>query len=96
MAMPAASVAACCSAMPTSWKRSGKRSWNGSRPVGPGMAAVMAWIRGSASAAAMSASENALRCSPSAPPSRQADRVIGSNTAGASWRFFSSSSSAGL
>ena len=36
IAMPAAPVTACCSAMPTSKKRSGKRAWNGSRPVGPG------------------------------------------------------------
>ena len=50
MAMPAAAVTACCSAIPTSVKRSGKRASNGSRPVGPGMAAVMATIRGSASA----------------------------------------------
>ena len=50
MAMPAAAVTACCSAIPTSMKRSGKRAWKGSRPVGPGMAAVMATIRGSDSA----------------------------------------------
>ena len=36
MAMPAAAVTACCSAMPTSKKRSGKRSSNGSRPVESG------------------------------------------------------------
>ena len=40
--MPAAPVTACCSAMPTSKKRSGKRSWNGMSPVGPGIAAVIA------------------------------------------------------
>ena len=50
MAMPAAEVTACCSAMPTSTNRSGKRASKGSRPVGPGIAAVMATIRGSASA----------------------------------------------
>ena len=50
MAMPAAAVTACCSAMPTSTNRSGNRASNGSRPVGPGMAAVMATIRRSASA----------------------------------------------
>ena len=59
MAMPAAAVASCCSAMPTSKKRSGNRAWKGSRPVGPGMAAVRATIRGSSSAAASSACENA-------------------------------------
>jgi len=51
MAIPAAAVTACCSAMPTSTNRSGKRSWNARSPVGPGIAAVMATIRGSASAA---------------------------------------------
>ena len=40
MAMPAADVTACCSAMPTSRNRSGNRSWNGMSPVEPGMAAV--------------------------------------------------------
>src|SRR5674476_147096 len=38
MAMPAAAVTACCSAMPTSKNRVGNRSWNPSRPVGPAMA----------------------------------------------------------
>jgi len=42
IAMPAAAVTACCSAMPTSKKRLGKRSWNPRSPVGPAMAAVMA------------------------------------------------------
>ena len=51
MAMPAAEVTSCCSAMPTSKKRSGKRAWKGSSPVGPGMAAVSATIRSSSSAA---------------------------------------------
>ena len=46
MAIPAAAVTACCSAMPTSTNRSGNRASNGSRPVGPGIAAVMATIRG--------------------------------------------------
>ena len=55
MAMPAADVAPCCSAMPTSKKRSGKRAWKASSPVGPGMAAVMPHNRGSSSAAARSA-----------------------------------------
>ena len=59
IAMPAAAVTACCSAMPTSKKRSGKRAWKGSSPVGPGIAAVMATTRGSRSATASSASENA-------------------------------------
>src|SRR5215471_156636 len=34
IAMPAAPVTACCSAIPTSKNRSGKRSWNGKRPDG--------------------------------------------------------------
>jgi hypothetical protein len=46
MAIPAADVTACCSAIPTSWKRSGKRSLKGMSPVGPGMAAVMACTAG--------------------------------------------------
>ncbi len=46
MAIPAAAVTSCCSAMPTSKNRSGKRAWKGSRPVGPGMAAVRATISG--------------------------------------------------
>ena len=50
MAMPAAAVTACCSAMPTSTKRSGNRASKGRSPVGPAMAAVMATIRGSDSA----------------------------------------------
>ena len=50
MAMPAAAVTACCSAMPTSWNRSGKRRANDSKPVGPGIAAVMAWTCGWSSA----------------------------------------------
>ena len=59
MAMPAAAVTACCSAMPTSKNRSGKRSSNGSRPVESGMAAVMATSSGRCSASLMSASVNA-------------------------------------
>ena len=59
IAMPAAPVTACCSAMPTSKKRSGKRSWNGMRPVGPGMAAVMATRSGRCSASLSTASANA-------------------------------------
>jgi hypothetical protein len=59
MAMPAAAVTACCSAMPTSMNRSGKCCWNGSSPVGPGIAAVIATIRGSSSAALITASANA-------------------------------------
>ena len=41
-ARPAAEVMACCSAMPTSKKRSGNSAPNLSRPVGPAMAAVIA------------------------------------------------------
>jgi len=50
MAMPAAAVTACCSAMPTSKKRSGKRLENSSRPVPSVMAAVMPTMRESFSA----------------------------------------------
>ena len=91
IAIPAAPVTACCSAMPTSKKRSGKRAWNGSRPVGPGIAAVTATIRGSASASFTMASAKAW-----VYPVGTAfgGPVMGSNT-GASWRCFSSSSSAG-
>ena len=59
MAMPAAAVTACCSAMPTSKNRPGNRSWNGIRPVGPGMAAVMATRRLSCSASLITASAKA-------------------------------------
>ncbi len=59
MAMPAAAVASCCSAMPTSKKRSGNRDWKASSPVGPGMAAVSATMRESSSAAVSSAREKA-------------------------------------
>ena len=57
--MPAAEVTACCSAMPTSMSRPGKRSPNGSRPVESGMAAVMATSSGRASASLIIASLNA-------------------------------------
>ena len=56
IASPAAKVTACCSAMPTSKKRSGKRCANSSRPVDDAIAAVIATIRSSASAASQSAS----------------------------------------
>ena len=42
MARPAAEVAACCSAMPTSKVRSGKRCWNSRSPTGCSIAAVIA------------------------------------------------------
>ena len=67
MAMPAADVTSCCSAMPTSKNRSGKRAWKESSPVGPGMAAVSATIRGSSSATASRAWEKA---SPYRSPAR--------------------------
>ena len=57
--MPAAEVTACCSAMPTSMSRPGKRSPKGSRPVESGMAAVMATSSGRASASLIIASLNA-------------------------------------
>ena len=77
--------------MPTSKKRSGKWASNGNSPVGPGIAAVIATILGSASASLMIASANAC-----VYPVGTAlgGPVTGSNT-GASWRCFSSSSSAG-
>ena len=59
MAIPAAEVTACCSAMPTSNMRSPKRSPNGSRPVESGMAAVMATSSGRASPSATIALEKA-------------------------------------
>ena len=43
MAMPAAEVTACCSAMPTSKRRSGNRSPKGNSPVESGIAAANAW-----------------------------------------------------
>ena len=90
--MPAAAVTACCSAMPTSKQRSGKRSANGSRPVEPGMPAVMATISGGLSASLMSASVKApVYDEPLAPTGTP---VSGSN-APMSWRRFSSSLSAG-
>ena len=65
--------------------------WNGSRPVGPAIAAVMATMRASASASLMTASANTFVL-----PVGTAfgGPTTGSNT-GASWRCFSSSSSAG-
>ncbi len=58
VAMPAAKVTACCSAIPTSKVRSGKRLANRSSPVPDGIAAVTATIRRSAAASAISASAN--------------------------------------
>ena len=59
MAMPAAAVTACCSAIPTSKQRSGNRSRKGSKPVESGMAAVMATSSGRDSAALISDSVKA-------------------------------------
>jgi len=42
VAKPAANVTPCCSAIPTSKKRSGNLSENAARPVPSGMAAVTA------------------------------------------------------
>ena len=50
VASPAAKVTACCSAMPTSYTRSGCRSAKRSSPVPSGMAAVIATTRESRSA----------------------------------------------
>jgi hypothetical protein len=55
-AMPAAIAQACCSVIPVSWKRAGKRSANASSPVPDGIAAVIAWTRTSRSARRISAS----------------------------------------
>ena len=49
-------VTACCSAMPTSKKRLGKRSREAGSPVPVGIPAVMAQIRSSASARRTSSS----------------------------------------
>ena len=59
MAIPAAEVTACCSAIPTSNARSGNRSANGSRPVLSGIAAVNATSSGTRSPALTKASANA-------------------------------------
>ena len=53
IATPVASATACCSAIPTSTKRSGNSSWNRLRPVPVGIPAVIATIRRSSRAAAM-------------------------------------------
>ena len=83
MAMPAAEVTACCSAMPTSNMRSGKRSPKGSRPVESGMAAVMATSSGCSSPSLMSASEKAAVYEPGLAPAMSCRRLIGSFSAGA-------------
>ena len=57
--MPAAAVIWCCSAMPTSKHRSGKRAWKGNSPVEPGIAAVSATTRSSRAPAHSRARENA-------------------------------------
>ena len=90
MAIPAAVVTACCSAMPTSKNRSGKRSWKGSSPVGPGMAAVMATTWGWRSA---SCSRASVKASLYSDPVREAVGVAPGTLK--SWRHWTSSSSAG-
>ena len=55
VAMPAAKVTACCSAMPTSKQRFGNFLANMSRLVPDGIAALIATMRSSASASAISA-----------------------------------------
>src|SRR5512132_1009940 len=47
VARPAAMVTACCSQMPTSMSRCGNSLNSGSRPVPPGIAAVIATVRSS-------------------------------------------------
>ena len=59
IARPAAEVSACCSAMPTSKVRSGKRSPKAARPVGCSIAAVMATTSGRSVPTRTSSSENA-------------------------------------
>ena len=90
--MPAAPVTACCSAMPTSKKRSGKRVWNGISPVGPGIAAVIATTRESSLGLLDDRLGERLRVARTGTAG--GGPTSGSNT-GASWRCFSSSSSAG-
>ncbi len=58
MAMPAAQVMACCSAMPTSNTRSGKARANAPRPVGCSIAAVIATTSGRRAPIATSSSPN--------------------------------------
>ena len=58
IARPEAIVTACCSAIPTSWKRFGKTAWNLDRPVPVGIPAVIAQIRSSAFASSMSSDTN--------------------------------------
>jgi len=60
VAMPAAKVTACCSAMPTSKLRRGNFLAKASSPVPEGIAAFTATIRSSASASAISALEKTL------------------------------------
>ena len=52
-ASPVARVTACCSAIPTSMNRSGYACWNFASPVPVGIPAVIATIRRSSRAAAM-------------------------------------------
>ena len=54
IASPVASVIECCSAIPTSKKRSGKLAWNLAIPVPVGIPAVIATIRRSCLASSIS------------------------------------------
>ncbi len=81
--MPAAAVTACCSAMPTSMRRSGNRSANGSSPVESGIAAVIATSSGRASASLMTASLNAAVYDPGFRSDRSCMFLTGSFSAGA-------------
>ena len=58
--MPAQKVTPCCSAMPTSKQRFGKRSAKRSSPVPSGIAAVTATMRSSASASRIRLCANTL------------------------------------
>ena len=93
MAMPAAAVTACCSAIPTSMRRSPKRSPNGMRPVEPGIAAVMATTSGRVLGLLDQRLGEGAGVQ-GGPPGTCWGPISGLKT-GASWRHFSSSSSAG-
>src|SRR5690606_9489052 len=77
-ARPAAEVTACCSAMPTSNVRSGKRSAKRDRPVGASMAAVMATRAGCrAPSSASSAPNTSVQVGEAGPSARGTAGVAG-------------------
>ena len=90
--MPAALVAACCSAMPTSKVRSGNSAQNLSSPVGPIIAAVIATTSGRRRPISTSSAENTdVQVVPLVPSGWP---VSGSRMPTA-WKRSASSSSAG-